>query len=532
MTAPGRSDEAGRDAPGLSLLKVLGRRWFAVVISVFAFGAIGLVVSKQLTPTYQSSAKIFLNSSEEALGGGSVDPTRVVQTQAEFAASTQVVTTIAQQLQVSNLYVADRLTTVPAEEGYFFEIVGTDDTQAKANQLVTAAKDQYVKLSSTFGSSNDANLAALRKSRDDLAAEQAPLAAARATGTPVLTPQQTARLKELDTLIPLLDDDIVTAQRQAAGVAATVALAEDARDDGQTSPNLFVNALLGALFGLLASAAVIWSRYLRRPTVLDGRSAADALGAPLIAGPSSERANVELTTDVLVSAMAAVLSPTVKVVALTPAGAGDLAPETVAAVAAAWSDDQGVVLVVDASPTSDVRTVLERLPRATSGELPRWAHDPTCLARSSGTGRGHVLYNRVAPARAARPGGLAPILADRAPVVDLVILLTPPLADLPMTAASALQADAVVILTSPETRVNDLAQVSRDWPALAERIVGVVHDTRSGFRRSGGAAPAPRAGGSGGGALPPVVDPVDERRVPSPDPDATDRYLRPSTNKY
>nr|MDT0664695.1 hypothetical protein [Micromonospora sp. DSM 115978] len=192
-----------------------------------------------------------------------------------------------------------------------------------------------------------------------------------------------------------------------------------------------------------------------------------------------------------------------------------------------------VVLVVDASPTSEVRTVLERLPRATSGELPRWAHDPTCLARSSGTGRGHVLYNRVAPARAARPGGLAPILADRAPVVDLVILLTPPLADLPMTAASALQADAVVILTSQETRVDELAQVSRDWPALAERIVGVVHDTRTGLRRTGG-APAPRSGSGGGGApLPPVVNADDHhRRAPSPDPDATDRYLRPSSNKY
>jgi hypothetical protein len=128
--------------------------------------------------------------------------------------------------------------------------------------------------------------------------------------------------------------------------------------------------------------------------------------------------------------------------------------------------------------------VLERLPPATSGALPRWAHEATCMARSSGGGRGHVLYNRVSPSRASRPGGLAPILADRARDVDLVLLLTPSLTDLPMTAASALQADAVVVITSGFTRTDELAAVARDWPALSDRIVGVIHGDRGGFRPS------------------------------------------------
>nr|MDT0666161.1 hypothetical protein [Micromonospora sp. DSM 115978] len=184
-------------------------------------------------------------------------------------------------------------------------------------------KNQYVRLSSTFGSSNDANLTELRNTYNDLVAERGPLLAASQEG-PLADPNDAARLAELDALIPQIQGDIVNVQRNGAGLAATVALAEDARNDGQISPSLFVNVLLGVLFGLIVSCAVIWTRYLRRPTVLDGRSAADALGAPLIAGSSSERVNVEITTDVLVSAMAAVLSPTVKVVALTPAGAGDL----------------------------------------------------------------------------------------------------------------------------------------------------------------------------------------------------------------
>jgi hypothetical protein len=142
-----------------------------------------------------------------------------------------------------------------------------------------------------------------------------------------------------------------------------------------------------------------------------------------------------------------------------------------------------------------------------------------------------VLYNRISPSRAARPGGLAPILADRAPVVDLVILLTPPLADLPMTAASALQADAVVVITSPETRLNDLAQVSRDWPALVERIVGVVHDSRSGFRRTAvdGSRSTPRnhsASASSGPSV--VIGSTGDRKHRNVDSEPTDRYARPT----
>jgi hypothetical protein len=138
-----------------------------------------------------------------------------------------------------------------------------------------------------------------------------------------------------------------------------------------------------------------------------------------------------------------------------------------------------------------------------------------------------VLYNRVAPSRAARPGGLAPILADRAPVVDLVVLLTPPLSDLPMTAASALQADAVVVITSEDTRVDELAQVPRDWPALAERIVGVIHDSRSGFRRPNPEGRAARSSNP----PPPALDVDDTSRGVDSEP--TDRYARPGgSGKY
>jgi hypothetical protein len=447
-----------------------------------------------------------------------------VQTHAELASSGEAARAIAQKLQVPPEYVAKRLKAVPAQDGYFFEVIGRDDTQVKATQLVTAAQEVYRTLAARYASSSSANLQQLTQTRDEF---QRDLLQRRRTADPEDIAAQaviTIRGQQIDRLNGLISQ----AEIDSKIGSSVVTLAEPPREEGQVAPSLFVNVLLGGLVGLFASAAIIWVRYLRRPTVLDGRSAADAIGAPLIAGPSDNRPGTELSTDMLVAAMAAVLSPTVKVVALTPAGAGDLLSETVAAIAANWSDDQGVVLVLDASPTSDVRATLERLPRATSGELPRWAHEPTCLARSSGSGRGHVLYNRVSPSRAARPGGLAPILADRAPVVDLVILLTPPLADLPMTAASALQADAVVVVTSPETRMYELTQVCRDWPALAERVVGVIHDTRSGFRRTGGAdggGRSPRTA-SGSASSGPVLVDSDTRRSRSTRP-GCNRPLRP-----
>jgi capsular polysaccharide biosynthesis protein len=517
VTAAGsQANDNGANAPALSLLRVLGRRWFHIVIAVVVAGALGLIFSMTLTPQYKSSARIFLNTtpSDSTTANSSVDPSRVVQTQAQLATSSQTIAAVAKRLQVPSAYVGARVTATPAASGYFFTITAVDDTQKKATSLVLETRTAYSNLLDSYAGADTTTIKRLEGQRDDAQRE---FIGAQGNAASVW-----------QNVVTGLNKRIGDARLAIAGGDTTIGLAEDPLEAGQTSPSLFINVLIGALLGLFLSAAVIWIRYLRSPTVLDGRAAADAIGAPLIVGPSSGSGSTPPTIDTIVSAMAAVLSPTVKVVALTPAGIGDLTAETVAAVAASWSDDQGVVLVLDASPSSDIRAVLERLPRATSGELPRWAHDPTCLARSSGSGRGHVLYNRVSPSRASRPGGLAPILADRAPVVDLVLLLTPPLTDLPMTAASALQADAVVVITSEVTRVDELAQVPRDWPALAERIVGVIHSDRAGFRPSVIAAEGRSAGGRAAPA-PPALD-VHETR--GTDPESTDRYARPGGSKY
>ena len=503
MSSAGSQTGDGGNAPALSLLRVLGRRWFHIVIAVVVAGALGLIVSMAVTPTYKSTARVFL-STDVSQAGSSVDLSRLVQTQAELATSTQAMKQVGAQLKQDQGYVAAHVTAVPADSAYYFTISATADTQVKATRLVSTTRDVYKSLLSGYSGGDQTAVAAIKKARDDAQADLRN----QATGSP--------QFNVLSKTVDQLNGKLADAAVAQAVSATTVQLAEDPNDAGQIAPKPFTSVLIAGLIGLFA-VAVIWIRYLRRPTVLDGRAAADAIGAPLIVGGT---AGVTPSIDTIVSAMAAVLSPTVKVVALTPAAQGDLTSETVAGVAASWSDDQGVVLVLDASPSSDVRAMLERLPRATSGELPRWAHEPTCLARSSGSGRGHVLYNRVSPSRASRPGGLAPILADRAPVVDLVLLLTPPLTDLPMTAASALQADAVVAITSPDTRTDELASVPRDWPALAERIVGVIHAERGGFR------PSTIAAETRGGSRPTVGGAMD-RDFDGPDPESTDRYARP-----
>lgn len=507
MSSAGSQTGDGGNAPALSLLRVLGRRWFHIVIGVVVAGAVGLAISMATTPTYKATARVFLPTGTTS--GSDADLARVVQTQAELATSTQALNQVAAKLGQDERYVAGHVTSVPADSAYYFTITGLADTQKKATELVSTTRDVYKTLLTTYSGGDEKTIAALKAKRAEFAAQ--------VTSRTITD----ADANTLRTAIQELDKRISDATVAQAISGATAGFTEDPNEVGRIAPKPFTSVLIAGLIGLFLAVAIIWIRYLRRPTVLDGRAAADAIGAPLIVGGTGGDAP---SIDTIVSAMAAVLSPTVKVVALTPAASGDLTSETVAGVSASWSDDQGVVLVLDASPSSDVRAVLERLPRATSGELPRWAHEPTCLARSSGTGRGNVLYNRVSPSRASRPGGLAPILADRAPVVDLVLLLTPPLTDLPMTAASALQADAVVVITSPVTRSDELASVPRDWPALAERIVGVIHADRGGFR------PSTIASETRGGARP-MVGGMD-RDLDGGDPEATDRYARPGGNKY
>ncbi|WP_242418139.1 Wzz/FepE/Etk N-terminal domain-containing protein, partial [Frankia sp. CpI1-P] len=474
--------ETSRAPSAPSLFRIIQPRLLIIVIVVVIFAALAAIYSKAQSATYASSARVFLSTDSGTLGASSVDATRFVQTQAQFAQSSAAVAVIAKDLKLSESDVSSRLSTSPSDAGYFFVIKGKGPSQEAANSLVKSAETAYSTLLTNYGPNSQESVTALKNLRDRLVTEGQGSAAGTANDVGV----RTAQIQDLNT-------KIAAAETAAVLGSSAVKLAEPPVADGQGGPNLLRNVLVAVIVGLLGSIAAIWIMYQRRPTILDPHNPSDTLGVPLIAALEPGRTTAS-AAETLVSAMSAVMSPTSKVVAFTPASRGDLAADLVSSVAAAWSDDQGVVLILDTSPSSEVRASLEGLPRATSGELPRWAHEPTCLARSSGTGRGHILYNRVSPARAARPGGLAPILADRAPVVDLVILVTSALAELPMTAASAIQADAVVVITSTETHLKELEQVPRDWPALAERVVGVVHDGRTGIRRAtGNAAPERRS---------------------------------------
>ncbi|WP_101833076.1 Wzz/FepE/Etk N-terminal domain-containing protein, partial [Frankia canadensis] len=510
--------ETNRAPSAPSLFKIIKPRLLIIGIVVVIFAALAAIYSKAQSATYTATARVFLSTDSNTLGATSVDAVRYVQTQAQFAQSSAAIAEIAKNLKLTDSDVSSRLSTSPSDSGYFFTFKGKGPSQEAAVNLVTAAEKAYGTLLTNYGPNSPDSIKALTDLRIRLMTE----AAAAGQGADPNAASRTQQLSDLN-------KQIGAAQTAQATSSTAIKLAEPPVADGQGGSSLLRNVLVAVIVGLLGSIAAVWIMYQRRPTILDPHNPSDTLGVPLIAALEPGRTTAS-AAETLVSAMSAVMSPTSKVVAFTPASRGDLTADLVASVAAAWSDDQGVVLILDTSPSSEVRASLEGLPRATSGELPRWAHEPTCLARSSGTGRGHILYNRVSPARAARPGGLAPILADRAPVVDLVILVTSALAELPMTAASAIQADAVVVITSPETHLKELEQVPRDWPALAERVVGVVHDGRTGIRRVTAATPERRnsveaitsssqVGPDNGSGPPKRGGPVDA--------EPTDRYARP-----
>ncbi|WP_250285404.1 MULTISPECIES: hypothetical protein, partial [unclassified Frankia] len=493
--------EAERALPRISPFRLLRRRWLVIILGAVVGAVCALAVSKQRDERFEATGRVFLGASQALPSSDHLDAARIVQTQAQLAGSTVTLDLAAKQLGLPRREVAERLTITASERGDFFTITGRGDTEQRATGLVQAVEAAYQQLLTQQQAAGGGTARSLTELRDEISQNLRRLAALPRTadGQTLATQVATlnAQLAELNRQIP---------QVQATGTPAAVTLAEPASPVGKVAPKLARNTLVGALAGLLLTVAGLCATYLRRPTVLDAGDAADVLGAPLIASISGGRGN-DLPAGRLVAAMASVLAPTGKVIALTPAGRGDLAPDLVTTVAASWSDDQGIVLILDASPEPDMRGALERLPPAVSSELPRWAHEPTCMARSSGAGSGHVLYNRVAQARAARPGGLVPILADRAPVVDLVIVLTPPLVDLPMTAASAMQADVVIAVATGRTRIRELSRVLRDWPALAERLVGVVHDGRPGTRRPAGRGAADSGFGVSRVAASPVVVP-------------------------
>jgi capsular polysaccharide biosynthesis protein len=504
VTAATGSRGSGWATQGLSLFKALARRWTAILIVVVLAAAAGLLLSAREAASYSSSARVILSSSSPALSASSaLDPTEVVRTQAQLADSNEAIDAVAKTLGTTHDYVAKRLTVVPSAQGYFFTITGKDSSKALAQRMVAAGETAYQALVANSGATQTLKQLDALKTQTSariLALQRLEVANPANVTYAAQVTQLTARLNALNA-----QENTVTVTNAAS--PTIVQLAEAPQPATQVAPKPMRNALVAALVGLFLSAAVIWILYLRRPTVQSAKTAADLLGVPMLAEIPGGRSAGAVPTEDLVASMGSVLAPAVKVVALTPGSPTDLSPDVVAGLAASWSDEQGVVLVLDAAHKTGVRGALERLPRASSSDLPRWANEPTCLARSSGHGRGHVLYSRVAPSRAGRPGGLAPILADRAPVVDLVLLLTPAFSELPVTAASAMQADVVIALTSTDTAAPVLAEVVGEWPGLAERIVGVVHDARSSYRRSA------RRASSGGGHGPVLEAPEPSRQL-------------------
>ncbi|WP_235608730.1 Wzz/FepE/Etk N-terminal domain-containing protein, partial [Frankia casuarinae] len=300
-------NETSRAPSAPSLLRILQPRLLVVAIVVVVFAALAAAYSKTQTATYRSSARVFLSTDSGTLGANSVDATRFVQTQAQFAQSSAAVAEIAKELKLPELDVAARLSTSPSDEGYFFVIKGTGPSQQAADALVKSAEDAYSKLLTTYGPNSQANISAMIKLRDGLVAEQA--AAGQGAGI-AGSVDNTVR----NTQIANLNTQIATARTASALASASIKLAEPPVAEGQSGPNLFRNTLVAAIVGLLGSIAAIWIMYQRRPTILDPHNPSDTLGVPLIAVLEPGRTTAS-AAETLVSAMSAVMSPTSKVIA-------------------------------------------------------------------------------------------------------------------------------------------------------------------------------------------------------------------------
>ncbi|WP_242424301.1 Wzz/FepE/Etk N-terminal domain-containing protein, partial [Frankia sp. EI5c] len=98
MSRSGQPAEGGRAPSAPSLIRIIRPRWMVIVIATVILAALAMIFSKQQKATYEASSRIFLNTTQAALGTNSVDPSRYMQTQAQLATSTATLDVIASKL--------------------------------------------------------------------------------------------------------------------------------------------------------------------------------------------------------------------------------------------------------------------------------------------------------------------------------------------------------------------------------------------------------------------------------------------------
>jgi uncharacterized protein involved in exopolysaccharide biosynthesis len=243
-----------QEGPGL--IDSMRRHWW-LVAALTALGAVVALVWALSQPVlYQGVVRLYL-----APGGNQTDPDRILQTQAEFLTSPEVLdrTLALEGQRMSRKELVRRLTVEPATDADVITIKVLDASRVQAGTLAESVTRAYREtVARQRASAVRQEVAALGQRQEQLAGEIATLDE-RLDDDPENQRLLAIRQAKLDQLAELADRVESTRDSASGAAARAEAVRESATvPEDPAQPKLLRNAVVGALAGLVVSAGLAW----------------------------------------------------------------------------------------------------------------------------------------------------------------------------------------------------------------------------------------------------------------------------------
>ena len=246
-------------------LEILRRRIWIVLIPVVLAPILTYAISKRQTPVYSASSSVVFNfnsATSQALGSfnpNAQNPTPYLQTQAVFARTGQILTSVAHSQHVSTgeLYSSSSVAPSPIADLLVFTVQTGDPNQAAA--LANAYALWYTR----YRSAQDK-----QGLTSTISALHAKLRSLRAQGKSTATVQATLQALQLGL---------------ASYAASGPQIAQVAAGGAQVSPRPKRDAMLGLALGLVLGVGLAFLAEALDKRVRSEREIEDILGLPLLA---------------------------------------------------------------------------------------------------------------------------------------------------------------------------------------------------------------------------------------------------------
>jgi capsular exopolysaccharide synthesis family protein len=497
----------------LSLPRAIWRFRWLVALGAVLGALVGLGVAQLQPVRYEAAAELLLSDPREAgvfrdVGPQRGDATRFVRNQAQRFQSTAVALRASELLDsaVSPSGVRERVRAQPATDVDIIVVLAVARTADGAATLANAVVQAYEDVvTEEIRESAAAAAAELQEARADLQARIAQADRILGSPDPVTGTQPGAEGTRIER--EALVNELVAIQGLQERLAIDVALygsgvevLEPASPPAEpASPRPIANALLGALLGLLAAAALAVQRAQTALRVESRHDPAAILGAPLLgdvpdfgnAGVGAARPTIDDPRSpaaesyrFIAGALDFVLDESgARVILLTSPAPGDGKTTTALNLAVALGRDGRRVALVDAD--ARVAGLTKALELQGERGLTDFTTEDAALDGSltplDTRDEGDVAVvpigsARIDPTQFFRTSRFRRILEEVQETRDLVLLDAPPLLAVSETSAAAGSADGVVLIVARGTTLRALRDVQDRLQFVGAPLLGYVYN--------------------------------------------------------